>query len=107
MSWKAVGQVASLLFLGIISIGALLGVGVAIAGLQMPDQIGLPLLVIVGSVVMLLTLASISILFGWWTLADRTQALALPEGSIRAVIALPPSLVLFSSEAIRTTGLLN
>lgn len=50
--------------------------------------VGMPMLVI-GAVVMLLSLLSMtSLLFAANGLQDKTQALALPEGSIRALIAI-------------------
>lgn len=48
----------------------------------------LPLIVILGVVVMLVTLALVAVTFSLLNLTDRGQALALPEGSVRAVIAL-------------------
>ncbi|MGA3174178.1 MAG: IPT/TIG domain-containing protein [Syntrophorhabdales bacterium] len=52
------------------------------------SEFKLPLLAIGGVVLLLLVLAIVSMLFGVSGLSDKTQALALPEGSIRAVIAL-------------------
>jgi hypothetical protein len=51
-------------------------------------EVKLPLLAIVGVVMLLFVLAIVSVSFGVFGLSDKTQALALPEGSIRAVIAL-------------------
>ena len=51
-------------------------------------QISLPILSIAGVVLLLATLALIAVAFAGYELHDKTQALALPEGSIRAVIAL-------------------
>jgi hypothetical protein len=52
------------------------------------SDVGLPVLAIAGAVLMLGTLALVSVSFAIFDLDDKTQALALPEGSIRAVIAL-------------------
>jgi len=51
-------------------------------------EVKLPLLAIAGVVLLLLVLAVVSVAFGASGLSDKTQALALPEGSVRAVIAL-------------------
>jgi hypothetical protein len=56
------------------------------------SEVLLPLLVIGGVFVLLIGLGLISFVYGAQGLANKDQALALPEGSVRAVIAL--SLVL-------------
>ena len=55
---------------------------------RLSNEILLPLLAIVGVVCLLMALTLAAILFARLGMADRTQALALPEGSVRAVIAL-------------------
>jgi hypothetical protein len=50
--------------------------------------LSLPVLAILGMLLLLTTLAAVSVAFGHFGLSDKSQALALPEGSIRAVIAL-------------------
>ena len=50
--------------------------------------IWLPFVGIAGVVLLLVALALVSVAFGTFGLSDKSQALALPEGSIRAVIAL-------------------
>lgn len=62
-------------------------------------ELTLPLIVIVGVVVLLVTLAMVAVTFSVLDLDDKTQALALPEGSVRAVIALM-LLVVFAIAAI-------
>lgn len=57
-------------------------------GPQVEKEIGLPLLAIAGIVVLLVFLSLVSIAFAIFDLDDKSQALALPDGSIRAVIAL-------------------
>jgi hypothetical protein len=66
---------------------------VAIGALD--SSVKLPLLTIVGVMILLATLALVALAFAWFGLSDRSQALGLPEGSVRAVIAL--SLVLLFS----------
>ncbi len=51
-------------------------------------EIVLPVLAIAGVVVLLIALALISMAFALVKLSDPTQALGLPEGSVRAVVAL-------------------
>ena len=63
------------------------------------SAVTLSLLAIGGIILMLAALAAVSILLSFLDLADKTQALALPEGSIRAVIALS-LVVLFSIMSI-------
>lgn len=55
---------------------------------DLPTAVTLPLLAIAGVSVLLVSLALVSISFATFELSDKTQALGLPEGSIRAVIAL-------------------
>jgi hypothetical protein len=61
--------------------------------------VGLPILAIFGIMVLFGSLALVSTLFARLSLSDPTQALALPEGSIRAAIALA-LIVLFAIIAI-------
>lgn len=55
---------------------------------RLSNEILLPVLAIVGVVCLIMTLILAAILFARLGMADKTQALALPEGSVRAVIAL-------------------
>jgi hypothetical protein len=50
--------------------------------------ISLPVVVIAGVLVLLVALSVISVIFSLFQLSDPNQALGLPEGSVRAVIAL-------------------
>jgi len=52
------------------------------------SEILLPILAITGIVSLLLALTVVAILFAKFGLADKAQALGMPEGSVRAVIAL-------------------
>lgn len=69
-------------------------------------EIKLPLLAIAGVVALLASLAFVSVAFAWLGLTDTSQALALPEGSIRAVIALS-LIVLFAIMTIFLYGNLS
>ncbi|HLH88322.1 MAG TPA: hypothetical protein VKX28_07675 [Xanthobacteraceae bacterium] len=51
-------------------------------------EIMLPIFIIGGVLVLLVTLALTAVVFAGVDLTDRTQALGLPEGSVRSVIAL-------------------
>ncbi len=55
---------------------------------QLDDAVRLPLLVIAGLVSLIALLAVMAIAFKTVGLANQTQALGLPEGTVRAVIAL-------------------
>jgi len=59
----------------------------------------LPLLAITGVMALLASLALVSVVFSLADLSDKTQALGLPEGSVRAVIALS-LIVLFAITAV-------
>lgn len=61
--------------------------------------IKLPLLVIIGVMALFATLALVAMAFSVAGLSDATQALGLPEGSVRAAIALS-LIVIFSITAI-------
>jgi hypothetical protein len=52
------------------------------------NEVRLPVLAIAGVFLLLGALALVSVAFSLFELSDKTQALGLPEGSIRAVIAL-------------------
>ncbi|PWR25018.1 hypothetical protein DKG74_04420 [Zavarzinia aquatilis] len=65
--------------------------------------VGLPMLAIAAVALMLCLLGVMSVLYAAYNLQDKSQALALPEGSIRAVIALM-LVVLFAILAIYLYG---
>ena len=73
---------------------------------SVPSEVGLPILAIVGVVLLLGTLALVSVAFSIFKLDDRSQALALPEGSIRAVIALS-LIILFAIVTVYFYGTLS
>ncbi len=66
----------------------------------------LPLLAITGIMALLASLALVSVTFSLANLSDRNQALGLPEGSVRAVIALS-LIVLFAITSIFFHSLLG
>jgi len=72
---------------------------------EMPT-VGLPILAIFGIMILFGALALISTLFARLDLSDSTQAFGLPEGSIRAAIALS-LIVLFSIISIMLYQTLN
>jgi hypothetical protein len=73
---------------------------------SVPSEVGLPILAIVGVVMLLGTLALVSVAFSLFNLDDTSQALALPEGSIRAVIALS-LIILFAITTVYFYGTLS
>lgn len=79
------------LLLGIAALAALGVLGLlfgTLTKLAPTSQGALPLLAIGGIVVLVLLLASVAIVFKILGLTNETQAMGLPEGSIRAVISL-------------------
>jgi hypothetical protein len=80
----------------VVKVGTLLAVFVAslivliviLQRLKVESFIMLPLLVIGGVLCLFIALGLTAVIFATYGLDDKTQALALPEGSIRAVIAL-------------------
>lgn len=73
-------------------IAILAGIGIAILLLQskstIAEELQLPLLAVIAIVIVLAALAFISTIFQHANLTDTKHALGLPEGSIRALIAL-------------------
>ena len=82
---KALGSIVLILFSGAIVVGLFLLVLRIANG---ATEISLPVLAMGGVVLLLVTLALVSVAFALFDLSDRTQALALPEGSIHAVVSL-------------------
>lgn len=90
---KSVWRASMLLaWIGLIAAGAVFVVVLAANHLDgsqsFPPEIVLPLVVIVGVVVLLATLAITAATFGLFEMSDKGQALGLPAGSVQAVIAL-------------------
>lgn len=76
-------------------------------GLQSGDvTIRLPILVITGVMALFATLALVAVAFSVAGLSDETQALGLPEGSVRAAIALS-LIVIFAITSIYLYGALD
>jgi len=93
MGAKSVIRASALLvWIGLIAGGSIVLVVVAANGLDdsgtFPPEIVLPLIVILGVVALLATLAITAATFGLFEIADKGQALGLPAGSVQAVIAL-------------------
>lgn len=76
----------------VLLIVACFGVAISLYSGNRPLELTLPLLIISGVMMLLVTLALTAFVFSGVELTDKTQALGLPEGSVRSVIAL--SLVL-------------
>jgi hypothetical protein len=55
---------------------------------KVPSELGLPVLAIFGVVALLISLSFAALCFNRVGMSDKTEALALPQGSVRAVIAL-------------------
>src|SRR5262249_55223810 len=70
----------------LVILGVIFGLGYSLR--DAANEIRLPLLAIAGVVVLFATLALVSVSFATFGLQDPKQALALPEGSVRAAIAL-------------------
>jgi len=68
------------------TIGFLAIAGWALGG--MADEVKLPLLMVVAVVALLGSISLVVVAFGIFRLVDKTQALGLPDGSVRAIIAL-------------------
>ncbi|WP_271893328.1 hypothetical protein [Candidatus Phyllobacterium onerii] len=85
---------------------ALLAIVYVIGEWSVTDSVALPALAITGVVVLLASLAMVAVTFSYMGMGDNTQALALPEGSIRAVIALC-LIVLFAILSIYLFGKLS
>jgi hypothetical protein len=85
---KWLAGVAAAIIAIVVLAGTLLGAILLLIKLHAETWLSLPVLAILGMLLLLTTLAAVSVAFGHFGLSDKSQALALPEGSIRAVIAL-------------------
>ena len=72
---------------------------ITIGSVPLVVVIGLPLMVIVGVIVLLIVISLVTFTFSVLGLASKKQALGLPDGSVRSIIALM-LLVLFSIMAL-------
>ena len=98
--WAFVGAFAILLF------AALFGLAALTKAYQLDNEVSLPLLAIAGVMALIGALALVAIGFSMMSLSDRTQALGLPKGSVRAVIALS-LVVLFAILTVYLFSALN
>ena len=60
----------------------------SVSARDISTSVQLPLLAITGVLALIVALALVSVSYALFELSDKTQALGLPEGSVRAVIAL-------------------
>lgn len=80
---------------GALVVFVLVWVLVKFTGADASSTVALPLLVIVGVIVLLIVVGLVTFIFSVLGLASPTEALGLPDGSVRSIIALM-LLVLFS-----------
>ena len=85
--WWTVGILAGFVAVTSMLIPILMGYGLQSVGLGVPEIL-LPILVISGVISLLAVLSIVVAIFAALNLTDRAHSLALPEGSVRAVIAL-------------------
>lgn len=99
--WESSRLTLALLVLGagVLVGGFLIGSMWLFIGKSIGPELKLPLVVIFGVVILLIVIALVTFSFSQLNLASREQALGLPDGSVRAIIALM-LLVLFSIVAI-------
>jgi len=90
-------------FLG--TLGLLAGAG-RILGDVHEQEVKLPLLIVVAVVGLLGSISLVVIAFAIFRLVDRTQALGLPDGSVRAIIALM-LIVLFATMTVFLVAKIN
>jgi hypothetical protein len=72
----------------LVIVGSLIGVAYGLSTGVVRPEVSLPVLAVSAVILLLGTLSIVSIAFALFDIDDKTQALGLPEGSIRAVIAL-------------------
>jgi hypothetical protein len=103
--WLSSGRLAGvgIVACSVILVGILYLLASFLSGTGIVNEFGLPILTVAGAVLVLGAMALISLSFALFDLSDKAQALALPEGSIRAVIALM-LIVLFAILAIYLYG---
>jgi hypothetical protein len=87
ISKKAMEAIIFTAIIFLVIAGALVGVQLYRSGLTGPELM-LPIVIVGGVLVLLVTLALTAFVFAGINLSDKTQALGLPEGSVRSVIAL-------------------
>ena len=76
----------------LVPLSAVLALGLALWALiflvRQFSPAGTAVAIVIGAASLIAVVLLISVAFAWLGLTDRAQALALPEGSIRALIAL-------------------
>src|SRR5262245_15775710 len=82
----------------LVAIGIFVGIRPLVTG-GLDPSVSLPVLAIAGVIALLVSIAVVAGAFTLFGLADGKEALGLPEGSVRAVIALS-LIVLFAILAI-------
>jgi hypothetical protein len=102
-SWIPWGLIAAALLVIVVLIFALI---VVFTSWRVPNELGLPVLAIFGVVALIASLSFAAIGFNYVNMSDRTQALGLPQGSVRAVIALS-LVVLFAILSVYLFSSLN
>ena len=93
----------------VLLMGSLFALAAWVHGYGLTNEISLPLLAIAGVIALLGALALVAIGFALMSMSDKTQALGLPSGSVRAVIALSlvvlfAILTVFLFSSLRTDG---
>jgi hypothetical protein len=83
--WIPWAMIALAMLLSVALAFTLLGV---VTHEKVPNELSLPVLAIAGVVALLASLAVVAVSFSLVNMADKTQPLGLPKGSVRAVIAL-------------------
>ena len=83
--WVPWALIAFALIMFVVVAFGLLGV---VQAEKVPNELSLPVLAIAGVVALLGSLAMVAVSFSLVNMADKTQPLGLPQGSVRAVIAL-------------------
>ena len=101
--WVPWGLITATLLLIVVLIFTLI---VVFTHWKVPNELGLPVLAIFGVVALLASLSFVAISFNRVNMSDRTQALGLPQGSVRAVIALS-LVVLFAILSVYLFSSLN
>ncbi len=79
---------ALLCVFAVLLVASLFALAAWLHGYGFGNEVSLPLLAIAGVVALIGALALVAIGFALMSMSDKTQALGLPSGSVRAVIAL-------------------
>ncbi len=85
------------IFLGLLAIVALIGTVLMMGGFWQESEVALPVMLITGLISLLVAIASIVAVFKTLNLANRDFALGLPQGTVRAMIALSLILIFMTT----------